>query len=281
MIMMDVSSMYGHASQHGSSSYNPDSSYYNYNNSAPDLPNHPLGGNHPQYGSGNGAATGYSTTGYHTASPFEDNTYLYGVGGASTDSGVDTPPSPQDLNYYSHQGGHQETSIINTETGLSYTNLDYANANSPSLYHHHQQPGYSDPSYAPRVPHDLLLRHHDETGDPNPYLHDTKYHGHQLDHAETPFHHHPHIIATPANTSCMEYQHLSSRYKDDMMGDGRLRQHTGMHTMVPGQPQQPVIPTYKWMQVKRNVPKPAVPICPSRDEKGRDRQSQYLKSSDK
>lgn len=42
-----------------------------------------------------------------------------------------------------------------------------------------------------------------------------------------------------------------------MLGnDGRMGRHHGMHPMSSGQPQHPVLPTYKWMQVKRNIPKP-------------------------
>lgn len=260
MIMMDIGAMYGHPNQHGTTYNATDSNYYGYSNGTTELTSHSMG-NHPQYGvsAGGGGAGGNGgypgTGGYHATSPFEDGTYLYGVGGASTDSGVDTPPSPQDLNYYPHQSGHQDSSIISTETGLSYTNLDYANSNSSSLYHHHQQPGYSDPTYS-RGTHELLLRHHDESGDQNPYLHERKYHGHQLEHGEGSYHVHPHLMSPQANASCMEFQHLS-RYKEEMIGDGRLRQHPGMHGIGPGQQQQPALPTYKWMQVKRNVPKPA------------------------
>lgn len=251
MTMMDVGGMYG---QHSTPSYNPsESNYYNYGNNAGDLSSHSL--SHHQYTGGGGGASGYAGgAGYHAGSPYEDGPYLYGVGGASTDSGVDTPPSPHDLNYYPHQPNHQESSVINTETGLSYTNLDYANSNN-SIYHH-QQPGYSESPYPGRPPHDLLIRHHEDPNDPNQYLQDTKYSPHQLDHGEG-YHHHPHIISPQANASCMEFQHLQSRYKEEMLcGDGRLRQHHGMSGMVSGQPQQPALPTYKWMQVKRNVPKP-------------------------
>lgn len=42
-----------------------------------------------------------------------------------------------------------------------------------------------------------------------------------------------------------------------MLGnDGRMRQHHTMHPMNTNQQQHPVLPTYKWMQVKRNIPKP-------------------------
>ncbi|ERL93694.1 hypothetical protein D910_10981, partial [Dendroctonus ponderosae] len=173
------------------------------------------------------------------------------VSGTSTDSGVETPPSPQDHHFYPHQPNPPETSIISTETGLSYTNLDYANSNS-SMYH---QPGYSEESYPGRPPHDLLLRHHDDSSDTSyPYIHDSKYQ--PLD--DGSYHHHPHIVSPgQGNVACMEFQQLHSRYKEEMLGnDSRMGRHHGIHPMSSGQPQHPVLPTYKWMQVKRNIPKP-------------------------
>jgi hypothetical protein len=35
-----------------------------------------------------------------------------------------------------------------------------------------------------------------------------------------------------------------------------MRQHHVMHNLSSVPQPQPVLPTYKWMQVKRNVPKP-------------------------
>ncbi|XP_060524012.1 homeobox protein Hox-A1 [Cylas formicarius] len=239
MITMDVS-MYGHHNQHNAPSYNStDSNYYNY--SGGDLSNHGVGSHH-QY-------TGSYPTNYHH---YEEASYLYGAGATSTDS-VETPPSPQDLNYYHAQQPPQDNPIINTDTGLSYTNLDYANSNSPSIYHHHQS-GYSE-TYAPRPPHELLLRHSEEPSEiHHTYFQDNKYH----ESAEGSYHH-PHIVTSNAGQSstCMEFQHLQ-RYKEEILPDAhvRLRQHHGMHGLGAPQQPQPVIPTYKWMQVKRNVPKP-------------------------
>uniref|UniRef100_A0AAR5NYN8 Homeobox domain-containing protein n=1 Tax=Dendroctonus ponderosae TaxID=77166 RepID=A0AAR5NYN8_DENPD len=175
---------------------------------------------------------------------------ILGVSGTSTDSGVETPPSPQDHHFYTHQPNPPKTSIISTETGLSYTNLDYANSNS-SMYH---QPGYSEESYPGRLPHDLLLRHHDDSSDASyPYIHDSKYQ--PLD--DGSYYHHPHIVSSgQGNVACMEFQQLHSRYKEEILGnDSRMGRHHGIHPMSSGQPQHPVLPTYKWMQVKRNIPK--------------------------
>lgn len=132
------------------------------------------------------------------------NYIVTGVGGASTDSGVETPPSPQEHHFYPHQPNPPETSIINTETGLSYTNLDYGNSGNP-VYH---QPGYSEESYPGRPHPDLLLRHPEESGDGGyPYLHDAKYHP-----LEDGYHHHPHMVGgSQGNVGCMEFQQLQSR----------------------------------------------------------------------
>lgn len=75
------------------------------------------------------------------------------------------------------------------------------------MYH---QPGYSEEPYPGRPPHELLLRHHDDSGDANyQYIHDSKYHPHQLDEAA---YHHPHIVAPgQTNVACMEFQQLQSR----------------------------------------------------------------------
>lgn len=221
MMTMDVS-MYGHHNQH-SAAYNSSDNYYNTYSS--DL-NHST---HHQF-----------QNSYSANYPYEES-YVY----TSTDS-VDSPTSPSEINYY-HQP--QENPIINTDTGLSYTNLDYANANGNSGYH----------SYNENYPrsHSEGLLHHEEPPDGtqlhHSFLHESKYH--QVDLGDPSYH--PHMLSpTSGPSACMEYQHLQ-RYKEEMMqdGHGRLRQHQILHGLNVSQP-QPVLPTYKWMQVKRNVPKP-------------------------
>ncbi|XP_063912436.1 homeobox protein Hox-A1 [Zophobas morio] len=227
MMMMDIG-MYGHHSQHGA--YNPsDTNYYNYSSdissNAPQLPH-------------------YSN--YHYEEP-----YLY--------STEETPPSPQDGTlYYHHQPIPQDNPIINTETGLSYTNLDYGGSNGNPMYPSINQNSYND-AYHQRTHDNMLIRHHEEVSDGHQqhhFLHENKY---QL---EVDANYHSHIVANAqTSSSCMEFQHLH-RYKDDgMQGDGRMRQHV-MHNLSSVPQPQPVLPTYKWMQVKRNVPKPTVPKIP-------------------
>jgi hypothetical protein len=229
MMMMDIG-MYGHHSQHGA--YNPtDANYYNYSGDIPQNATHQL----PHYSN------------YH----YEESSYLYS---AASDS-VETPPSPQDI-YYHHQPIPQDNPIINTETGLSYTNLDYGNANGNPIYPAINQNSYGE-AYQRGHQDNMLIRHHEDVSDGHQqhhtFLHENKY---QL---EVDANYHGHIVSasnTPTN-SCMEYQHLH-RYKDEgIQGDGgRMRQHHVMHNLSSVPQPQPVLPTYKWMQVKRNVPKP-------------------------
>lgn len=206
-MMMDVG-MYGH--NHHGNSYNPDPNFFGYTEAANQHPSH-----YPYQ--------------------YEDQQFIYPPSDV-----LDAPPSPNDLNYYSQQIHPPENPIINTDTGLSYTNLDYG----------HSNPGYP-PNYDPyqRGPQDVHIRHPDEVASSNGlYTGENKYSlGHEMGY-------HPHFgSAGSPSSSCMEYQHLQ-RYKEDVEGD-RLKNHH-LQGISPAPTQQPSLPTYKWMHVKRNVPKP-------------------------
>lgn len=230
MMMMDVG-MYGHG-QHNTS-YSSTENYYNYTGETCPQNNHHM----PQVPSSH----------YGTSYPsYEDPSYVYS-------ENAETPPSPQDLNYYHHhhpQHVPQENPIISTDTGLSYTNLDYGTNATPTSYPVNHQPVYTD-SY--QRPQDVMLRHQDVDGNHHiGYMHENKY----LPQIENDTYTHQHVTAT--NSSCMEYQH-HHRFKEEGMPNDIDRHHHQQHGMhnVSSVPQpQPVIPTYKWMQVKRNVPKP-------------------------
>lgn len=237
--------MYGHhnhnVNQHSAGYNATDSNYYP---TGYDLTNQTNTHQYPNYG-------------YHYEEPVS---YLY------TNDSLETPPSPQDLNYYhpTQQVHHQDNSIINTDSGLSYTNLDYTNSNP--LY----QTGYND-NYNNRA-QDVLLsgrhhqddvnhHHHQVHHSAGNYMHDGKFANHH--NIENDGYHHQHHVAHQSvpTSSCMEYQHLH-RYKETDLAttsDNRLRHHNNaMHNMsTTHQQQQPMLPTYKWMQVKRNVPKPS------------------------
>ncbi|RZC32859.1 hypothetical protein BDFB_012792 [Asbolus verrucosus] len=239
MMMMDIG-MYGHShhSQH-SGAYNPtDANYYNYSGDI--STNHNVS---------HQITPAHYSNSYH----YEEPSYLY----ASTDS-AEAPPSPQEISYYHHQPIHQDNPIINTETGLSYTNLDYGNSNGNPIYPAINQNSYD--AYHQRTHQDnMLIRHHEDVTDGHQshhtFLHENKY---QLEVDAN--YHHSHIVPSSSapNSSCMEYQHLH-RYKEEgIQGPdaGRIRQHHVMHNLSSVPQPQPVLPTYKWMQVKRNVPKP-------------------------
>lgn len=244
-MMMDIGMFgHGHHNQHNSAYSSNEANYYNYSAELCS-PNH---GNTHQVQ----PAAGYPSSTYH----YEEAAYGY--------DSSEAPSSPQDLNYYHphHQNIPQDNPIINTETGLSYTNLDYSNSNGgiyPTINHHQNM--YVADSFQRTHP-DISLRH---PGEEMPdqihgnYHHNTKYLPHQLETAGDGYH--PHLVpGNAAASSCMEYQHL--RYKDEGMqgtegGLNRIRPHHVIHGLNSVQQQQPALPTYKWMQVKRNVPKPA------------------------
>ncbi|KAF5276012.1 hypothetical protein FQA39_LY00808 [Lamprigera yunnana] len=237
MMMMDIG-MYGHGhhNQH-SGSYNPsEANYFGYQSDS--------------YQQGHGSdqlGTHYSMYSY-------DEQYLCGGTNAS-----ESPPPTQELNYYSHhQPVQQDNPIINTESGLSYTNLDYTNSggcsNSGYLNSNHQNM-YTTDVYQ-RTQSEVMVRHHENMIDgrqTHPFY-DTKYHSsHHIDNDS-----YTHLVQQ--NPSCAEYQHM--QYKEEGISSPESdRTHRSLHTMshlstVPHH--APTIPTYKWMQVKRNVPKPQV-----------------------
>ncbi|KAF2884470.1 hypothetical protein ILUMI_21700 [Ignelater luminosus] len=256
MMMMDIG-MYGHGhhNQHGGA-YNPsESNFYGY---AGDTYSQNHGSEHQL------STSHYATSAYN----YEEPSYI-----CTTSSSAETPPSPQDLNYYHHQSHHQslqqETQIINTESGLSYTNLDYANSTgctNASYPNSNQQNLYSSDVYQ-RTQSEVMVRHHDNLPDSHQshhfYHHDTKYHPLHIDN-ENYSHSHSHLVLQ--NTSCAEYQH-HLRYKEEGIPspEPEHSHHRAVHTMQhlsSAVPQHaPAIPTYKWMQVKRNVPKPQGKIC--------------------
>ncbi|GLV45239.1 hypothetical protein CBL_05340 [Carabus blaptoides fortunei] len=175
---------------------------------------------------------------------------------------------------------HQDSnpSIISTESGLSYTNLDYgpvSNASNNLYLNSHQNLYHSSESYPRSNPHEMMVhRHHGDLqenqtlGHQNHFLaHDSKYLP-QIGCENEPTYQQIVMQNSAATNACMEYPH--HRYKEDPglpsadgTGDcvqaGHIlhhRPHHGLHHLQPA-PAAPTVPTYKWMQVKRNVPKPA------------------------
>lgn len=243
-MMMDIG-MYGHT-QHNGPYGSTDPSFYNYS----------PGENYPQ----SHGATHQGHQHYTSYNHGEDT-----PGYSTYGEGSDTSSSNQENMHYYHQPHHQhiqETnpSIISTESGLSYTNLDYSQSN---IYPNTHQNIYQPNDFQREL---MLQRHHQteiqDIGHQNHFNlnHDSKYMTHQICENEG----YAQVIVQ--NTSCMEYQHLH-RYKEDpgmaptdSAGDcSQVMHHRGGHHLrhLPPVPAPPSVPTYKWMQVKRNVPKPS------------------------
>ncbi|KAK5649689.1 hypothetical protein RI129_000718 [Pyrocoelia pectoralis] len=235
MMMMDVG-MYGHGhhNQYGST-YNPsETNFFGYQ-----------GESYPQ---GHNSEHQHYSASYY----YEDSSYMCG-------NSSESPPPQPDINYY-HSSHHQpiqhDNPIINTESGLSYTNLDYANSSacSNSGYLSSNQNIYTSDAGYQRTQSEAMARHPDNIIDARQShsYYDTKYH--HLDNDS-----YSHLVLQ--NTSCAEYQQL--QYKEEPISTPELdRTHPSLHSIsqlstVPRH--TPAIPTYKWMQVKRNVPKPQGP----------------------
>ncbi|XP_034248268.1 homeotic protein labial-like, partial [Thrips palmi] len=112
--------------------------------------------------------------------------------------------------------------VITTDDGLSYTNLDYG---PYAPQHHDGQQGQQQGQQGQGA--GLIL------GGEAPYSHLHL----------TPHHHHPH-------------HHHNVHHQ--LQHQGQMQQQQQQQQPQPSQQSAPV-PTYKWMQVKRNVPKPSAP----------------------
>lgn len=237
-MMMDVG-MYGHNHQQYNAS---DVNFYTYSGEpAATTSNLHQGSNHHHQ--------------QHLPSPYgyyhdDASSYAY----AQTENALDTPPSPgnhhQNVIYYPNQSHthHQaihENPIISTDGGLSYTNLDYGNSNSSStsLYQHPAE-FYRHQHEQELIDNQRHVHHHSYIQDNKQYLQPQ-----QLD-SEYAGPHHP----VPSQTCMQEYQ---GRFKDEL--DQQLQhrqQHRQQQQMVNMSPQAAPYQEYKWMRVKRNVPKP-------------------------
>ncbi|XP_072949872.1 uncharacterized protein [Epargyreus clarus] len=140
----------------------------------------------------------------------------------------------------------QETApVISTDTGLCYTNLDYGELQ--------QYPIHALPSHPDAFKHrEELPRHEDmhmhEHKIDNHYL-ETKYNMHFVDEGSMQYSH------TSSPLPCPEFDPYAPKEEFGMREyprDGEL--HLGHQPHA-----SHAVPTYKWMQVKRNVPKPAAP----------------------
>ncbi|XP_012276293.1 homeotic protein labial [Orussus abietinus] len=197
-----------------------------------------------------------------------------------------TPPQT----FYSPSGAilHEDgTAIISSENGLSYTNLDYANY--PSAHHpeasghqgyHLQQGSFREEPPGLHQPVQLQVQAHAHQEHPD-QLHHHQQSSHQADYQIAGYLHplsEDPLLYGPATVRQPEYsQHPGTHYKEE--GSDQSPYHAiqqGPHALHPHpharahshqqhahprhtQQHQAQVPTYKWMQVKRNVPKPVAP----------------------
>lgn len=180
-------------------------------------------------------------------SPSDDNYYESGGGG-----GVP--------NFYSSHSSNQSTviqdHIISSDNGLSYTNLDYmynqTAAHGNNVYINTDDKSSITQSYS--LGDDILIsagQSHSHTATattPSTSWHH-QHRGHHTEYMENQLTHH-------MGMTTMTSLHSTNQLRQLVTPNVRLSSHgsPGAHTQQ--QQPQPSQPTYKWMQVKRNVPKP-------------------------
>ena len=213
----------------------------------------------------------------------------------ASDSGASSTP-PQSFYSPTGAVLHEDgTAIISSENGLSYTNLDYASSFSYPTQHANCQPADPHPSYhvqpsGYREEH----RHHGPTIHPVSVVSHVRPEHEQIHHQQSSHHHEPdyqislgssnYLHQIPSEESLHYGQaglrqtdyaaHPTGHYKEespDPSGYHTIQQtghslhghahgHPHHHQQHPHHSQQQQhqsqVPTYKWMQVKRNVPKP-------------------------
>lgn len=142
--------------------------------------------------------------------------------------------------------------VISTDTGLCYTNLDYGEL-QPNYPVHTLPPHPETFKHREDVARSEEMHIHEHKLD-NHYL-ETKYNMHFVDETSMQYNH----AGSPL--PCAEFEHYQPKdeygLRDGFPRDGEA---PTVHGHIPGghQPHSShSVPTYKWMQVKRNVPKPA------------------------
>lgn len=190
-----------------------------------------------------------TTSSYTHPHLFSPSALEYGITTTSTSNN-----SPNDA-YYDNDSGHsyynstsgpspnaiQDHHIISTDNGMSYTNLDY------TMYNQHNSSGYL-PDDKSTISHysigdEMIL----SSGQPN---------------QNTPSNWHHHHSGYLDSSISMSLTGLNAQ---NQMGHAVVNsaqssspgiQHQNQQQQHQQQQQQNLQQTYKWMQVKRNVPKP-------------------------
>ncbi|XP_055851157.1 homeotic protein labial-like [Episyrphus balteatus] len=258
---------------------------------------------HPHLYSPSAAEYGISTTPQHPSSNSPTDSYyesdsvhsFYGTASAAA------PGNPSSTNI-------QDGSIISSENGLSYTNLDCLYNQSP---HHHSQHNGGAAGYGMHTSDEVKLTMHSPYGLSEDSLmqqsaagQQQNTHGsmmgsnawhHHTQHLQHPPAHHTASSAATAAAAAMaagypssatgmegamvleSIANMTSSRVGQMGNSGGLgsssnssrSQHVvspggTTHTLTAQQQTSPNgLPTYKWMQLKRNVPKPQIPKLPA------------------
>lgn len=146
------------------------------------------------------------------------------------------------------------TPVISTDTGLCYTNLDYGELQQN--YPMHTLPSHSETfKHREEVPRHEEMHMHEHKLDGH-YL-ESKYNMHFVDETAMQYSHAGSPLPRP------EFEHYQPKDEFGGMREAFPREGecVGSHGHLPPghqtHPSHAAVPTYKWMQVKRNVPKPA------------------------
>ncbi|VVC90509.1 unnamed protein product [Leptidea sinapis] len=133
--------------------------------------------------------------------------------------------------------------VISTDTGLCYTNLDYGELQ-------HGYPLAPPTSHIPHQPRPEELHLHEHKID-NHYL-ESKYNMHFVDDSSLQYSH-----GSPL--ACGDFEVYTPKEEFGVLREGFPREDLQGHQLTHHQPHHShtAVPTYKWMQVKRNVPKPS------------------------
>lgn len=218
--MMDISAHGNH--------FDHDNGYQGMNSSC-------LQQHYPQFQSNSqGAAMGFYPHSLYSQTALE-----YGI----TTSNSPVPPDTfyDCSNSYSGTSPQDHAHIISSDNGLSYTNLDYMTAYAQNTYQQQQDAapqGAAVTSYSPNWMH---------------------HHQHHMHHPAYSIDHPPMLngnatgVQPNAADKCKGYAQGVEVLGGAMSASQQQQQAPNSQTSSAGASN---VPTYKWMQVKRNVPKP-------------------------
>lgn len=152
-----------------------------------------------------------------------------------------------------HEHPPTVTPVISTDTGLCYTNLDYGEL-QPNYPLHTLPPNPEIPlRHREEIPRQEEMHMHEPKLD-NHYL-ETKYNMHFVDESAMQYNH------TGSPLPCPDFEHYQPKDEYGALREGFPREDDCVQTLAHLQHQahssHAAVPTYKWMQVKRNVPKPS------------------------